>query len=87
MAFLPQAWEGGRVDVLSIQQSITQILRKVIGWRDGSMVKNIDCSSRESGFNSQHPHGCSQLYITPVPGDLTSTQTYMKAKHQHTFLK
>ena len=29
-------------------------------WRDGSVVKSIDCSSRGPEFNSQHPHGGSQ---------------------------
>ncbi|CAO2590642.1 hypothetical protein LEMLEM_LOCUS5939, partial [Lemmus lemmus] len=41
------------------------------GWRDGSVVKSTDCSSRGPGFNSQHPHGSSQLSEDPVPGDLT----------------
>jgi hypothetical protein len=31
-----------------------------------------DCSSREPGFNSQHPHGTSQLSTTPVSRDLIS---------------
>jgi len=30
------------------------------GWRDGSAVKSIDCSSRGPEFNSQQPHGGSQ---------------------------
>jgi hypothetical protein len=30
------------------------------GWRDGSVVKSTDCSSRGSEFNSQQPHGGSQ---------------------------
>jgi hypothetical protein len=30
------------------------------GWRDGSAVKNTDCSSRGPEFNSQQPHGGSQ---------------------------
>ena len=30
------------------------------GWRDGSAVKNTDCSSRDPEFNSQQPHGGSQ---------------------------
>jgi hypothetical protein len=47
------------------------------GWRDGSEVKNTDYSSRGPGFNSQHPHGSSQLSVTPVPGDLTPS-------HRHT---
>ena len=27
-----------------------------VGWRDGSAVKNTDCSSRGPEFNSQQPH-------------------------------
>jgi hypothetical protein len=30
------------------------------GWRDGSVVKSTDCSSRGPEFNSQQPHGGSQ---------------------------
>ena len=30
------------------------------GWRDGSAVKSIVCSSRGPEFNSQQPHGHSQ---------------------------
>jgi hypothetical protein len=30
------------------------------GWRDGSVVKSTDCSSRGPEFNSQYPHGGSQ---------------------------
>ena len=30
------------------------------GWRDGSAVKSIACSSRGPEFNSQQPHGGSQ---------------------------
>jgi len=26
------------------------------GWREGSVVKTTDCSSRGSEFNSQEPH-------------------------------
>jgi hypothetical protein len=29
-------------------------------WRDDSVVKSIDCSSRGLEFNSQQPHGGSQ---------------------------
>ena len=38
------------------------------GMRDGSAVKGTDSSSRGIGFKSQHPHGSSQLSITPGPG-------------------
>ena len=53
------------------------LLKKVMlgDWRDGSVVKS--CSSRGPGFNSQHPHGSSQLSVAPIPGDLTPS-------YQHT---
>jgi hypothetical protein len=45
-------------------------------WRDGSVVKSPDCSSRRPGFNSQHLHSSLQLSVTPVPGDLTYSHRY-----------
>lgn len=41
------------------------------GWKDSSAVKSVDCSSRGSWFNSQHPQGSSQPSLTPVLGGLT----------------
>ena len=43
------------------------------GCRDGSVVKSICCSCRESIFSSQHPHGDLQLPLILVPGDLMSS--------------
>ena len=40
------------------------------GWRDGLVVKSIDCSSRGPGFSAQHPEVSSQWAVTPVAGDL-----------------
>jgi len=37
--------------------------KRMMGWRDGSMVKTTDCSSRGPEFNSQQPHGGSQLSV------------------------
>jgi hypothetical protein len=34
--------------------------KKILGWRDGSMVKSTDCFSRGPEFSSQQPHGGSQ---------------------------
>ena len=36
------------------------------GWRDGSVVKSTDCSSRGSGFNSQKRHGVSQPSVMEI---------------------
>jgi hypothetical protein len=43
------------------------------GWRDGSVVRSTDCSSRGPTCNSQHSHGSSHLFVTAVAGDLTSS--------------
>ena len=56
-------------------------------WRDGSLVKSTICSCRGPRFNSQHPHGSSQLSVTPVPGgsnSLTLRQNinYIKLKRR-----
>ena len=40
------------------------------GWRNGSGFKSTGCSCRGPGFDSQHPHGSSQVCASPVPGDL-----------------
>jgi hypothetical protein len=52
------------------------------GWRVGSAVKSTDCSSRGSGFNSQHPHGSLQLSVTPRsdPSDIDAGKTSMHIK-------
>lgn len=41
----------------------------------------IDCSSRGPGFNSQHPHGGSQLSVTLVLGDPTSSHASKTPMH------
>jgi hypothetical protein len=57
-------------------------------WRDGSVVKSIGCSFRESGLGSQHPHmvrlticnssfsriGCSLLFSKGTHGGYTDVQ-------------
>jgi hypothetical protein len=69
-------------------------------WRDGSAVKSTARSSRGHEFDSQNPHGGSQVSVAPVGGYLTvplsasvgnrytsGAHTYMWAKYPHTFLK
>ena len=36
------------------------VLRQLQGWRDGSVDKSTDCSSKGPEFKSQQPHGGSQ---------------------------
>jgi hypothetical protein len=35
-------------------------LKRLKGWRDGSVVKSTDCSPEGPEFKSQQPHGGSQ---------------------------
>jgi hypothetical protein len=51
--------------------NISTEIQRFGGPRDGSAVKNIYCSCRGPG--SQHPHGGSQPFVSPVPGNLTSS--------------
>jgi hypothetical protein len=43
--------------------------------RDVSVVRSTDCSSRGTGFNSQHPQDNTELFVIPVPG-LSDTDIY-----------
>jgi hypothetical protein len=43
--------------------------------------KNTDDFSRGPGFNSQHPHGGSQLSVTPVPEDPIPSHRYTCRQH------
>lgn len=55
-----------------IDKNVARNKRFMGAWEDGLAVKNIGCFSRGSKFNSQHPHGHSQLSLTPIPGALTT---------------
>jgi hypothetical protein len=70
----------------SLKKVRTETLKKSgRGWGDGSAlaVMSTCCSSRGSGFNSQHPHGSSQLVITPDLRELTPSSGLLKV-HRHT---
>jgi len=56
---------------------------KLWNWRDGLVVKNIGCSPRVPRFNSQHPHGGSQLSVTPVSGDPTPSHRHASKTPMH----
>ena len=45
------------------------------GWRDGSVVKSVACSSKGPEFNSRQPHGGSQ------PSVMGSGALFMSNKH------
>jgi hypothetical protein len=53
--------EKGEVWHAFISKEMNVFKSIVIGWRDGSMVKSTNCSSKGPRFSSQHPHGSSQL--------------------------
>jgi hypothetical protein len=55
------------------------------GWRDGSVVKSTDCSSRDPEFDAQQPHGGSQ---PPVMGsDALSWHTGVHADRTVIYIK
>jgi hypothetical protein len=56
------------------------IKNRIKSWRDGSVVKSSDCSSRDPGFNSQQPRGGSQSSVTisVIAKDYYSVLTYIK---------
>jgi hypothetical protein len=47
------------------------VLKYLRGLGDGLAIKRTGCSCRKPWFNFQHPHGSSQLPVTPVLGDPT----------------
>lgn len=44
-------------------------LKNIIGAGEMPVVKSTGISSRGLGFDTEHPHGSSQLSTTPVSGD------------------
>lgn len=52
---------------------------------NASAIKNIDCSSRGWGFDSQHPHVGSELPLIPVQGIQWSLLSSTCTKHTHTW--
>ena len=58
-----------------------------MGWRDGSAVKSIVCSSQGPRLDSQEPRGGSGLYVTLVPENpmsFASVGTSVKVEHRYT---
>lgn len=52
---------------------------------DDSEVKSTSCSFGGGGFKSQHSHGGSQLFVTPVPKTSPILQRFCtKVVHRHT---
>jgi hypothetical protein len=51
---------------------------KLVSWRDGSEAKSTGWSSREPNLVS---HGGSQLSVTTVSGNLTSSNFYRDQIH------
>jgi hypothetical protein len=50
---------------------------KIKGLGAGEMVQQLRAPSalpKDPGFNSQHPHGSSQLSVTPRANNFTQTQ-------------
>jgi hypothetical protein len=52
------------MSLLSNNVGFIKRVKKPRGWRDGSVVKSTDCSSKGPKFKSQQPHGGSQPSVT-----------------------
>jgi hypothetical protein len=48
------------------------------------VVKSTDCCTRGLGFNSKHPHGSSQLSVSPAAKDLALTNMHTGKTSIHT---
>ena len=73
---------GYRLSIATHYAFYFDMSRKVTGTgRDGSAVKNIACSFRGPGFDSQHPHEGPQPSITLVSEDLTYSYPSMGNAH------
>lgn len=58
------------------------VLKKsAMGRRDDSVVRSIGCTSKGPGFDSRDSHGSSQLFVIPVPRDLTLSLSLVGARH------
>ena len=57
------------------------------GWRDGSVVKSIDCSSKSPEFKSQQPHGGSQPSVTNNKNLMPSSGVSEDSYSVHTYNK
>jgi len=61
-----RTYKGQKESVIIIEVNANSNFTTVVksgaagGWRDDSVVKSTDCSSRGPEFNSQQPHGGSQ---------------------------
>ena len=56
---------------------------------DASVVRSTGWTFRGPGLDSQHPHGSSQLSVTPVSGDLMPSSVLLGDQalhmvHRHT---
>jgi len=51
------SWTSHSLWIISSREPNNHIRKRDWGWRDGSVVKGTDCSSRSPEFNSQQPHG------------------------------
>ena len=61
--------QGGEdLGVISIKQG---------DWLDGSGVTSTSCPSGGPGFDSQHPQGNLKPSVTPDPGSLTPSSSFL----------
>lgn len=76
-------WGGRRGWIRNIQKARSG------GWRDSSVIKSTDCSSRGSWFISKHPHSSLQIVYNSNPRR-SNTRFYLprppgtRMVHRHT---
>jgi hypothetical protein len=70
--------DGARRGVPLITAPESGLLKR--NWGAGEMalwLRALAALPEDPGFNSEHPHGSSQLSVTPVPGDRTPSHRHI----------
>jgi hypothetical protein len=68
-------------DIYSLK--VNSFRKKLLGWRDGAVVKSPDCFSRGPEFNSQQPHGGSQPSVMGTDALFWSVWREQQCIHTH----
>ena len=64
-------WSWGLGEVIILRELTVPLKKKPWAGEMAQWLRALTALPEDLGFNSQHPHGSSQLSVTLVPGDLT----------------